>query len=179
MMASVFEKTGEGIIITDTNGTIQKVNPGFTAITGYAPKDAVGKSPRLLNSGRHDENFFKAMWKALIIHGEWCGEIWNRRLKNLCREEDTLARSGGDEFLFMLPRLKSGQQSVAFARRLLYSFSEPFSILKRQVFIGVSIGITLFPHDGEDGETQVKNSYIAMYGLRLREKTTTNCLPVR
>jgi diguanylate cyclase (GGDEF)-like protein/PAS domain S-box-containing protein len=77
--AMVFENTREGIIITDADGTIETVNPAFTAITGYNPEEAIGSKPNLLRSDRHDKEFYVRMWDALIEKGEWEGEIWNRR----------------------------------------------------------------------------------------------------
>jgi diguanylate cyclase (GGDEF)-like protein/PAS domain S-box-containing protein len=77
--ASVFENTIEGILITASDGTIQKVNPGFTAITGYAAHEVVGQNPRILRSGRHDSKFYDGLWNGLLTKGQWQGEIWNRR----------------------------------------------------------------------------------------------------
>jgi diguanylate cyclase (GGDEF)-like protein/PAS domain S-box-containing protein len=77
--ASIFDNSIEGITITDTNGTILKVNNAFTAITGYPAEDVIGKNPRLLKSNRHDRAFYRAMWDAIGQSGKWEGEIWNRR----------------------------------------------------------------------------------------------------
>ena len=79
LAASVFGHAREGIFITDNQGIIIDVNDAFARITGYAREEAIGKSPRILNSGRHDHNFYAAMWSALIEQGHWSGEIWNRR----------------------------------------------------------------------------------------------------
>lgn len=65
--------------ITDKNGTIQEVNEAFTSITGYSAAEAIGQTPRLLNSGRHDKSFYAVMWNSVKINGRWQGEIWNRR----------------------------------------------------------------------------------------------------
>jgi diguanylate cyclase (GGDEF)-like protein/PAS domain S-box-containing protein len=79
LAASVFGHAGEGIIITDSKGTMVDVNDAFTRITGYSREDAIGQNPRLLSSGRQDQGFYAAMWNALIEQGNWSGEIWNRR----------------------------------------------------------------------------------------------------
>lgn len=76
--ATAFE-SHEGISITDTNGTILRVNHAFTNITGYRAEEAIGKNQRILKSDRHDANFYAAMWKSINISGSWEGEIWNRR----------------------------------------------------------------------------------------------------
>ena len=58
---------------------ILRVNRAFTEITGYSAEESVGKTPALLNSGRHDAAFFTAMWESVARTGAWQGEIWNRR----------------------------------------------------------------------------------------------------
>ncbi|MBZ4210850.1 MAG: EAL domain-containing protein [Rhodoferax sp.] len=77
--ASVFTYAREGIIITDTSGTILNVNDSFTRITGYGREEVLGQNPRLLKSGRQDDAYYVAMWRDLIDKGHWYGEIWNKR----------------------------------------------------------------------------------------------------
>ena len=76
--ATAFESQ-EGMVITDADRKILRVNPAFTRITGYAFDEIVGKTPALLKSGRHDEAFYQAMWESITGKGSWQGEIWNRR----------------------------------------------------------------------------------------------------
>jgi diguanylate cyclase (GGDEF)-like protein/PAS domain S-box-containing protein len=78
LAASVFEHAEEGIVITDTLGTIIEVNGAFSRITGYSRAEAVGQNPRILKSGRHAKEFYTDMWRALLERGHWRGEIWNR-----------------------------------------------------------------------------------------------------
>lgn len=75
----VIEASLEGVMITDTQGHIEFVNPAFTHNTGYLAEEVLGKKPSLLSSGRHDAMFYKAMWEAISNKGFWRGEIWNRR----------------------------------------------------------------------------------------------------
>lgn len=75
----VAESSLQGIMITDANGFLESVNPAFTAITGYAPSEAIGRNPRLLKSGRHDPAFYQQMYATLARHGVWTGEIQNKR----------------------------------------------------------------------------------------------------
>ena len=79
LAAKVFENTVEGIVVTDPQGTIEQVNSGFTAITGYSAEEAVGGNPRILKSDRHPQHFYSDMWAKLVDEGHWAGEIWNRR----------------------------------------------------------------------------------------------------
>jgi diguanylate cyclase (GGDEF)-like protein/PAS domain S-box-containing protein len=76
--ATAFE-THEGMIITDANGTILRINHAFTEITGYTAEEVIGKNPRLLSSGMHDRAFYAAMWECINKTGVWEGEIWNKR----------------------------------------------------------------------------------------------------
>lgn len=75
----VIEAAAEAIIVTDVNANVVMVNPAFTAITGYAPEDIMGKNPSILASGHHDREFYAEMWSAINETGKWQGEIWNRR----------------------------------------------------------------------------------------------------
>lgn len=76
---TIFNTTSEGIMVTDANLVIQQVNPAFSKTTGYAPEEAVGQTPHLLSSGRHDKTFYEDMWQSISTQNQWQGEIWNRR----------------------------------------------------------------------------------------------------
>lgn len=76
--ATVFESQ-VGMFITDAKEVILRVNQAFTNITGYTAEEAVGQTPRLLNSGRHDAAFYTVMWESISRTGAWHGEIWNHR----------------------------------------------------------------------------------------------------
>lgn len=75
----IFQHTGEGIMVTDPKGIIMMVNPAFSAVTGYQPEEAIGKTPSILKSGRQGRDFYKKMWESLKQSGFWQGEIWNKR----------------------------------------------------------------------------------------------------
>lgn len=79
LWANVLEASRESVIITDADGRILKVNRAFEEITGYSASEAVGQNPRLLQSGRHDRDFYVTMWAGLLGTGRWRGEVWNRR----------------------------------------------------------------------------------------------------
>ncbi|CAB1369335.1 putative bifunctional diguanylate cyclase/phosphodiesterase [Denitratisoma oestradiolicum] len=278
----IYENTVEGILITDGNSYIQAVNPAFTTITGYGADEVVGKTPALLRSDRHDETFFRTMWKCLHETGKWTGEIWNRRkngeefpewlnitaihdpqgrlqqyvglftditehkqaeeklryqayhdpltdlpnrlmytehldlalpqaerreqlcgvmmldldrfknvndtyghefgdkllitvaqrLRDSIRKEDTLARMGGDEFTFLLPLVTDVQDVARVAEKVLAGFAKPLTINGKDMFVTPSIGISLFPNDGHDAETLLKNADAAMY--RAKEQGRNN-----
>nr|WP_267877701.1 bifunctional diguanylate cyclase/phosphodiesterase [Duganella guangzhouensis] len=76
--ATAFESS-EGMMVTDSHGVILKVNTAFTRITGYGVNEAVGQTPAMLSSGRHEAEFYSSMWQTIAHQGSWEGEIWNRR----------------------------------------------------------------------------------------------------
>ncbi|MDH5326511.1 MAG: EAL domain-containing protein [Gammaproteobacteria bacterium] len=79
LAAKVFESSVEGIVITDAETRILRVNKAFTNITGYTQADILGQTPKILRSGRHSEDFYKEMWHSINEKGYWQGEVWNRR----------------------------------------------------------------------------------------------------
>ena len=86
------------------------------------------------------------------------------RLTACCREEDTVARLGGDEFLLLAQYIREEEPAAAsLAERIIESFKKPFTLKDKQIFVNASIGITIFPDDGSDIETLVKNADVAMY----------------
>ncbi len=78
LTAAVFTHTKEGIMITDAAGLMVYVNQAFSEITGYAREEVIGRTPRMLKSGRHSEAFYHDLWEALRKNGQWSGDLWNR-----------------------------------------------------------------------------------------------------
>jgi PAS domain S-box-containing protein len=78
-LATAVEQADENVMITDTSGTIVYVNPSFTRITGYAPDEAIGRNPSILQSGNQDEAFYQGMWDTLRSGSTWRGRLTNRR----------------------------------------------------------------------------------------------------
>lgn len=77
--AAVTFETHEGIIVTDENVNIVRVNQAFSDITGYQTEEILGQNPSFLKSGRHNKTFYAKMWETLLQTGEWSGEIWDKR----------------------------------------------------------------------------------------------------
>ncbi|MEH7113673.1 NarK/NasA family nitrate transporter [Neobacillus niacini] len=77
--AKIVQHATDGITVTDKSGIIQSVNPAFTKITGYTMDEVIGKTPSVLQSGEHDNAFYKKMWDSLLTVGFWEGFIWNKR----------------------------------------------------------------------------------------------------
>mgnify|MGYP003878472217 CR=1 FL=1 len=77
--------------------------------------------------------------------------------------DSTIARLGGDEFTLLLSEIKTVQNAAQVAHRILDIFRHPFTIANQELFITTSIGISVFPHDGSEAESLLKNADIAMY----------------
>ncbi len=78
-LAAVAFESHDGMMVTDANKVIERVNRAFTRITGYPAAEAIGKTPEMLRSWRHDQSFYDQLQAELIEHGHWTGEIINRR----------------------------------------------------------------------------------------------------
>lgn len=78
-IAATAFQSQEGVMITDANRLILRVNNAFTSITGYSLEEVQGQNPRMLSSGKQNVRFYAAMWDSINSTGGWEGEIWNRR----------------------------------------------------------------------------------------------------
>lgn len=273
LIGGFLDHTAEAIVITDARNRIVYVNRAFTRVTGYAQKEVLGKTPRLLHSGRQTAAFYARMWKAINASGRWQGEIWNRRkngeiypewlsitavrnpggkvenylaifsditlrqrekqelyelathdaltglpnrfffserfrhaltrakraghlvgllyldldrfkpvndalghkcgdkllqtvarrIQRSVREGDTIARLGGDEFAVILEHLSHPRDAGVTAIKLLKALARPFQLEGHKASITASIGITVYPLDGDGVETLVKRADSAMY----------------
>jgi PAS domain S-box-containing protein len=77
-ITAVTFESREGVVVTDANNKILRVNHSFTEITGYSNEEAIGKTPGMLHSGRQDQAFYHNMWQVLERDRFWSGEVWNR-----------------------------------------------------------------------------------------------------
>jgi diguanylate cyclase (GGDEF)-like protein len=85
------------------------------------------------------------------------------RVRRCIRDGDTLARVGGDEFTLLIPRIDHVEDAAKIAQKIIETLKIPFVIHDRELFVTTSIGISLFPTDGSDPETLVRNADTAMY----------------
>jgi PAS domain S-box-containing protein len=78
-LITAVEQAADGIVITDTEGAIQYVNPAFTKMTGYSREEVLGKNPRILKSGHHAPELYEDLWKTIQSGEIWHGDMINRR----------------------------------------------------------------------------------------------------
>ena len=86
-----------------------------------------------------------------------------QRLMGCVRHSDTISRQGGDEFVVLLPYIENPESAGVCAQKMLATLALPHRIDQHELHISVSIGISIYPNDGQDAETQIKNADIAMY----------------
>ncbi len=85
------------------------------------------------------------------------------RIRRCVREGDTVARFGGDEFTLMIPKIDEVEDAAKIAQKILETLKIPFAINERELFVTTSVGISIYPNDGTDPETLVRNADSAMY----------------
>jgi diguanylate cyclase (GGDEF)-like protein/PAS domain S-box-containing protein len=274
LLSRAVEQSPVAIMITDKEGTIEYVNPGFSRLTGYTFAEAMGQNARVLKSGEIPADVYKTLWETITAGNEWGGELHNRtkseklywasatispvtdptgkithfiafqediterkqaeetirqmayfdaltglpnrhffqellnsalaqarrhnrmlavlfldldhfkyvndthghpvgdqllqataqRLRESCRRAgDTVARRGGDEFIILLPELDDPREPVRVAQRIIESFALPFDLPEHELAISTSVGISIFPDDGDDPEILIRRADIAMY----------------
>ncbi|KJR48645.1 diguanylate cyclase/phosphodiesterase (GGDEF & EAL domains) with PAS/PAC sensor(s) [Desulfosporosinus sp. I2] len=95
------------------------------------------------------------------------------RVRRSLREGDTIARQGGDEFLILLPEIVDDLEAASVSERILGVFAQPIMLDGNEIYLSTSIGISLYPNDGTDLETLVKQADTAMYYAK--EKGRNNC----
>ena len=78
-LATAVEQTGEAVVITDSAANIQYVNPAFEQNTGYLQEDVIGQNPKVLQSGKHDKEFYRNMWETLTSGKTWKGHFINKK----------------------------------------------------------------------------------------------------
>ncbi|MCX7141623.1 MAG: PAS domain S-box protein [Proteobacteria bacterium] len=78
-LSEAVEQSPVSIVITDTAGNIEYVNPKFTRVTGYGAAEALGQNPRILKSGELAEDAYRELWQTITAGGEWSGEFHNKK----------------------------------------------------------------------------------------------------
>lgn len=103
LLATAIEQAEEVVVITDTEGRINYVNPALEEITGYSRSEVLNKNPRIFQSGKHSEEFYKTLWSTINSGHTWRGRLINKRKDNsLYTEEATISpvRDGGGNIVY-------------------------------------------------------------------------------
>ena len=269
----IFEHSGEGILVSDHENKIVAVNPKVVEMSGYAEQELLGKDPKILASGKTPRDVYQEMWRVLNAHGEWQGELLDKRkdgtlypkwvtistivdktgtlthyiasfvdiselktaqahierlahhdsltgllnrysfehrldqalanaqrnparlglmfidldhfkrindslghaigdqllieasarMRSMVRDSDIVARLGGDEFVIVLTDMETPLDATNVSKKLLDSLAQPFHLEGNTLHTSLSIGISVFPDDGNDALTLMKHADAAMY----------------
>lgn len=120
-LGSAVHQSADSIIITDTSGTIEYVNPGFERNTGYPSIEALGQNPRMLKSGKQDEAFYRDLWQTIKRGDVWSGRLVNRRKDGvLFHEEATISpvHDGSGQIVHFVAVKKDITKEVALEEQL-------------------------------------------------------------
>lgn len=94
----------------------------------------------------------------------------SKRIHHTVRDSDVVARLGGDEFLVMMDDIRVLEDAAVVAQKIIYALQIEFNIDSKEIFIGASVGISIFPRDSDDVEGLIKAADIAMYQVKNRGK---------
>jgi diguanylate cyclase (GGDEF)-like protein/PAS domain S-box-containing protein len=145
------------------------------ALTGLANRNLLGDrvTQAMAHARRHNRNLallFLDLDRFKGVNDSFGHELGDllllevaRRLKKVVREGDTVARQGGDEFILLLTDVSSPADAIAVAGKIFESFSAPILVRTQELFVTTSIGITMFPEDGDDIHALLRNADTAMY----------------
>jgi len=112
-------------------------------------------------------------------HGDELLKAVATRLLVILRKSDTVARIGGDEFIIMVQNLNDVDDVIKIAMKIIDCFNQPFKVSNQDIYITASIGVSVYPIDGEDVETLIKNADIAMYKAKeIGKNQFVLCSPV-
>ena len=133
-------------------------------------------SQAIANARRHglllavmflDLDRFKSVNDTLgHLVGDELLQLVSQRLRHCLREGDTLARIGGDEFMLLLPHIRTRDNAAYIAEKILAALKTPFHLNSHEIYISASIGIAIYPDDGITHETLIKHADIAMYSAK-------------
>lgn len=272
-LSSAVEQTADAVMIADADGIIEYVNAAFSDITGFSKQEVIGKSTRILKSGRHDDEFYVQLWKKLmegqtfqdvfinrrkdgslyyeeksitplkddegkvahfistgkditeqmktrerlqhlsnhdgltglpnrslfmdrlgqaISRARWNGRVIAvlfididrfkninetlgfdygdtvlqtvaERLNQSVRDGDTVARLGDDEFAVVLEDIYQKEDIPVVVEKIIKSLSQVHVLKDHELFVTSSMGISLYPNDGSDGQTLIQNADVAIH----------------
>ncbi len=150
LMAAV-ESAGEAIVITDLNARITYANPAFEEITGWNRNTAIGKNPRILNSGLNPPEIFDELWQAITNGVTWRGSLINRRRDgSLYKAQQTIAPVAENDELISVHRDVTEHDRIQ--RELRQATEDKLSAMEDQINLARSIQQKLYPTDSPNVE---------------------------
>lgn len=150
-LTRAIEQSANAVVITDTEGRIEYVNPSFTAMTGYTPEETYGKNPRILKSGEHPPEMYRQLWQTIKSGKVWRGEFHNRRKDgSLYWERATIAPIFDQEYRIIhfvavkeditpLKEAEIAQQRYTLRLSLLREITESLIAAKSSQTIAVAV----------------------------------------
>ena len=93
-------------------------------------------------------------------------QMFSKKIKNCIKEENIIARLGGDEFVLILKDVKNIKHIIGSIYKIFSELKEPFILKEHETYITVSMGVSMYPSDGEDAEALIKNAEVAMYRVK-------------
>ena len=145
--AIVFESTREGIVITDAERNIIKVNSALIDLFGYQEHELLGQRPRIFRSGKHEEPFYHQMHQALNNHGFWRGELWNRKqngeLLPMMTSINPVCDSNGEILYYVSIYTDISQLKDSEARLEHMALHDPLTGLPNRAMLGRKLAIGL------------------------------------
>lgn len=126
---TVFETSPIGMLVTDPDGIVLTTNLAFSQISGWSRVEARGHKANLLRSGRHDDNFYAALWQAILQQGHWHGELWNRHRNGRIRRHElsiTAVRDGEGRITHFVGMLQDVSERYSQSQRVHHRASHDF-----------------------------------------------------
>lgn len=156
LQAAFFDYSRFGVMICDHNRNIIAVNAAFETITGFSQAEVLGKNPRILSSGHHDEQFYREMWETLYREGHWQGEIWNRRKNGQIYPESLslglVRNTGGEVEKFIGSFTDISSEKDALGRIEFLSWHDPLTNLPNRALLRDRLKVHLASARKQKGE---------------------------
>lgn len=168
LLSAAVSQSANSIIITDVNGNIEFVNPKFSELTGYSYNEVVGKNPRILNSGTHDDSFYKNLWSTLLNGNIWEGQIQNKtKSGKLIWEQTTITPIKNDfgaiiNFLAIKVDITEQKKAEIHLKDAYAKIEEKENYLKR-ILETANEGFWIINEKGETTDVNIKMCSILGY----------------
>lgn len=185
LQLAALESAANGIVVTDRDGTIVWVNPAFTRLTGYMREEVIGRNPRVLKSGEHNDAFYRQLWQSILSGQVWHGEMMNRQKNGTLYVEEmtiTPVRQTGNEITHFVA-IKQDVTERKRAEEALQKSEERYRTLFTNMTEGFALGEALFDETGTPTDftfLEINDAFEQQSGLERADvvgKPITQVLP--